>query len=418
MDGHAGGPLRHEGERILDAAIRVVGNLSSGCLPLQGPPGTGKTYTGARMIVDLARQGKRIGVTAVSHKVIRNLLDAVHAASMKGGAPVLLAHKIGSKAKPVVGDVLEVKKNDDALAALAEPRVVGGTAWLWSSEAAVAALDYLFVDEAGQMALADVLAVSRAARNIVLLGDPQQLEQPQQGAHPEGTEVAALVHVLQGNKTVPEGRGLFLDTTWRLHPSICEFTSELYYEGRLHTRVGNELQVLAGPTQFAGSGLFVVPVDHEGNQSSSLEEVEEVQRITRDLLREGVTWTDREGVVQRLTIDDILIVAPYNAQIAALRRALPGHRIGTVDKFQGQEAPVVIYSMASSSPEDAPRGMGFLYNPNRLNVASSRARAACILVASSRLFEPECRSPQQMRWANGLCRYAELAKSMKVEVAQ
>lgn len=409
IDGHDGRPLRHEGERILDAAIRVVGSLSSGCLPLQGPPGTGKTYTGARMIADLARQGKRIGVTAVSHKVIRNLLDEVHVASMEGGAPVLLAHKIGSKAKPVVGDVLEVKKNDDALTALGEPRVVGGTAWLWSADAAAEALDYLFVDEAGQMALADVLAVSRAAKNIVLLGDPQQLEQPQQGAHPEGTEVAALVHVLGGSKTIPEERGLFLDTTWRLHPSICEFTSELYYEGRLHTRAGNERQVLAGPTEFAGSGLFVAPVDHEGNQSNSPEEVEEVQRIAGDLLQEGVTWTDRDGVVRQLTTDDILIVAPYNAQIAALRRALPGHRIGTVDKFQGQEAPVVIYSMASSSPEDAPRGMGFLYNPNRLNVATSRARAACILVASSRLFEPECRSPQQMRWANGLCLYRELA---------
>jgi len=337
---------------------------------------------------------------------------------MDGGAPVLIAHRIGSKASPAVGDVLEVKKNDDALTALGEPRVVGGTAWLWSGDPAVESLDYLFVDEAGQMALADVLAVSRAATNIVLLGDPQQLEQPQQGAHPEGTEVAALVHVLAGNKTVPEDRGLFLDTTWRLHPSICVFTSELYYEGRLNTQAGNERQVLAGPTSFAGSGLFVVPLDHDGNQSSSPEEVAEVQRIALDLLHEGVTWTDRDGVVRPLTTDDILVVAPYNAQIAALRRALPGYRIGTVDKFQGQEAPVVIYSIASSSPEDAPRGMGFLYNPNRLNVATSRARAVCILVASTRLFEPECRSPHQMRWANGLCRYAELARVAVIEGIQ
>lgn len=408
--GHGGGSLRLAGEPILEAAKRVAGSLSSSYLPIQGPPGTGKTFTGARMIVDLARQGKRIGVTAVSHKVIRNLLDAVHEASSEDGAPVLIAHKIGSKSKPVAGTVLEVRKGDEALAALAVSRVVGATAWLWSADAAEEALDYLFVDEAGQMSLADVLAVSRAAKNIVLLGDPQQLEQPQQGAHPEGTEVAALVHVLGGSKTIPEERGLFLDTTWRLHPSICEFTSELYYEGRLHTRAGNEHQVLTGPTQFAGSGLFVAPVEHEGNQSSSSEEVDEVQRIVQDLLQEGVTWTDRDGVVRPLVSDDILIVTPYNAQIAALRRALPGHRIGTVDKFQGQEAPVVIYSMASSSPEDAPRGMGFLYNPNRLNVATSRARTACILVASARLFEPECRSPQQMRWANGLCRYAELSQ--------
>lgn len=418
VDGHAGGPLRSADEPMLDAARRVVGNLSFSYLPIQGPPGTGKTFTGARMIVDLARKGKRIGVTAVSHKVIRNLLDAVHEASTEDGDPVSLAHKISSRSSPVAGAVLQVRTGDEALAALDVSRIVGATAWLWSADSAEETLDYLFVDEAGQMALADVLAVSRAAKNIVLLGDPQQLEQPQQGAHPEGTEVAALVHILGGNKTIPEDRGLFLDTTWRLHPSICKFTSELYYEGRLHPIPGTEQLVIAGPTSFSGSGLFVAPMDHEGNQSSSPEEVSAVERIVSDLLQEGVTWTDRNGVTRPLELDDILIVTPYNAQLAALKRALPDHKVGTVDKFQGQEAPVVIYSMASSSPEDAPRGMGFLYNPNRLNVATSRARAACILVASSRLFEPECRSPQQMRWANGLCRYAELAKRPTMEVTQ
>jgi uncharacterized protein len=259
------------------------------------------------------------------------------------------------------------------------------------------------------MALADVLAISRAARSIVLLGDPQQLEQPQQGAHPEGTDVAALVHVLRGSKTVRNDRGLFLDTTWRLHPDICAFTSELYYEGRLGARAGNDRQRIGGPTRFAGSGLFLVPVEHRGNQSSAPEEVDAIRRIVEDLLQDGVTWTDRDGVAHPLGRNDILIVAPYNAQIAALRRVLPHLRVGTVDRFQGQEAPVVLYSMTSSGPDDAPRGMGFLYNPNRLNVATSRARAACILVASPRLFEAECRSPEQMRWANGLCRYRELA---------
>ncbi len=409
IEDHSGGVLREEGEDLLVAAKRLASQLAGGCLPLQGPPGSGKTYTGGRMIVDLARAGKRIGVAAVSHKVIRNLLNEVLEASSESGGGVQVAHKIGSKDRPAQGEILDVKKNDEALAALDEPRVVGGVAWLWSADAAVEALDYLFVDEAGQMALADVLAMSRAARNIVLLGDPQQLEQPQQGAHPEGTEVAALVHVLGGAKTLPDEAGLFLDTTWRLHPSLSAFTSELYYEERLLAEPGNELQLIGGPSHFSGSGLFIVPVEHEGNQSSSREEVAAIAQVVSDLLREGVTWTDRHESTRPLTTEDILIVAPYNAQIAALRRALPEMGIGTVDKFQGQEAPVVIYSMASSSPEDAPRGMGFLYNPNRLNVATSRARSACILVASPRLFEPDCHSPQQMRWANGLCRYCELA---------
>lgn len=410
--GHAGGSLRLDGEALVDAAKRIAGQLAGGCLPLQGPPGSGKTHTGGRMIVDLARAGKRVGIAAVSHKVIRNLLNEVLEASRDGGSTVQVAHKIGSKDRPAQGEILDVTNNDQALAALHAARVVGGTAWLWSANAAVEVLDYLFVDEAGQMALADVLAMSRAAKNIVLLGDPQQLEQPQQGAHPEGTEVAALVHVLDGAKTVRDERGLFLDTTWRLHPSICAFTSELYYEGRLHAQPGNEHQSIGGPTRFAGSGLFLVPVEHDGNQSSAPEEVDAIQRVVADLLERGVTWTDRDQVTRPLGRDDILIVAPYNAQIAALRRALPGLRVGTVDKFQGQQAPVVIYSMTSSSPDDAPRGMGFLYNPNRFNVATSRARAACILVASARLFQAECRSPEQMRWANGMCRYRELAREV------
>lgn len=407
---HDGGDLRKEDESALEAARRLARSLDSGYLPIQGPPGTGKTFTGARMIVDLARSGKRIGVTAVSHKVILNLIDGVHRASLEAGRPVQVAHKVGKRGAGTEGHVLEVRNGGEALQALDEGYVVGGTAWLWAGEGAEQALDYLFVDEAGQMALADVLAISRAAENIVLLGDPQQLEQPQQGSHPQGSEVAALVHALGGAKTVAADRGLFLERTWRLHPSICRFNSELYYDGRLEAEPGNERQEIVGPTPYSGSGLWLVPVAHEGNQSTSREEVEAVERIVGSLLQEGVTWTDREGANHPLRAEDILIVTPYNAQIGALQRALPKMRIGTVDRFQGQEAPVVLYSMAASSAEDAPRGMSFLFNPNRLNVAISRARALCILVASPRLFDAECRTPEQMQWANGFCRFAELAQ--------
>ena len=227
-------------------------------------------------------------------------------------------------------------------------------------------------------------------------------------------EVAALVHVLGGGKTVADDAGLFLDVTWRLHPSICSFTSELFYESRLHSRPGLERQVIGGPTPFAGSGLFYVPVDHEGNQNSSPEEVDAVTSVVDSLLAPGVTWTDSRGATRALGRTDIVVVAPYNAQVAALKLRLPGVRVGTVDRFQGQEAPVVIYSMASSSAADAPRGMGFLYSPNRLNVATSRAQSACILVASRQILEPECGNPDQMRWANGLCRYRELAKEVEI----
>jgi uncharacterized protein len=410
-----GGPLRKPGEDVVSAAIRLASSLDQGVLPIQGPPGTGKTYIAARMIAALASSGKRVGVTAVSHKVIRNLLERVLEAAAKRKAPTAAVHKVSKVSGDTPAGLEEVTDNNSAREGLDAGKVLGGTTWLWARDEMAQSVDYLFVDEAGQMSLAHALAAGRSARNLVLLGDPQQLEQPQRGAHPEGAEVAALVHVLDGRETIADDMGLFLDETWRLHPRICEFTSELYYEGRLDSRHELERQALAGHTPFAGSGLFYVPVKHEGNQNSSPEEVGAVAKIMANLLTPGVTWTDSEGLVRGLGLTDILVVAPYNAQVGALIDRLPsGARVGTVDKFQGQEAPVVVYSMASSSADDAPRGMPFLYNPNRLNVATSRARCACVLVATPKLLEPECRTPEQMRWANGLCRFRELATEVKI----
>ncbi|MFQ5741837.1 MAG: DEAD/DEAH box helicase [Acidobacteriota bacterium] len=221
--------------------------------------------------------------------------------------------------------------------------------------------------------------------------------------------MSALEHILGEEKTIGPDQGLFLAETWRLHPSISGFTSEQFYERRLGSRPELALQTIVGPTNFAGSGLWFVPVEHEGNQSSSLEEVEVVSRVVDEILVDGVEWVNSKSVPQPLTLEDILIVAPYNAQVADIGERIPGARIGTVDKFQGQEAPIVIYSTTTSSPEEAPRGMEFLYSLNRLNVATSRARCACILVASPALFHPDCRTPRQMELANAFCRYLEMA---------
>ena len=207
-------------------------------------------------------------------------------------------------------------------------------------------------------------------------------------------------------------KGLFLGVSRRLNPKICEFTSEIYYEGRLTTFGGTEKQVITGSDKFSGSGLFYVPVEHKGNQSKAIEEVETIAGIVGHLLSGKVKWTDDSGATKKLTSSDILVVAPYNLQVEALTNKLPNIQVGTVDRFQGHEAPVVIYSMTSSSIEDAPRGMSFLYNPNRLNVATSRAKCICILVATSNILEPECNSIDQMRWANGLCRFRELSKEV------
>jgi uncharacterized protein len=287
-------------------------------------------------------------------------------------------------------------------------RVVGGTAWMWAREDFANSVDVLFLDEASQFALADAMAISPAAPSFVMIGDPQQLESPLQGSHPEGTDASALHYFLGDEKTMPADRGLFLEETRRLCPPICDFTSEQFYEGKLFPFEGLDRQRLGG-SPFAGSGLWFVPVRHEGNRNTSPEEVERVREIFESLVAPGVEWTDADGASHPMTSGNIRIVAPYNAHVTALRAALPDAEVGTVDKFQGQGAAVVIYSMATSSPDEAPRGMEFLYSLNRLNVATSRARCVCILVASPTLFEAECRSPGQMRSANAFCRYLEMA---------
>jgi predicted RecB family nuclease len=438
-------PAPDVGPSVTDYAVDIVTRLDRTTLAIQGPPGSGKTFTGARMIVEALRAGLKVGVTATSHKVIDNLLEAVPCApgASDSGVAIRLGHKVGDGEdgdEAEEGAIARLTTNDEALGAIrdGEVNVLGGTAWLWARPEFAASVDVLFVDEAGQMSLANTLAVARAASSLVLLGDPQQLEQPGKGSHPEGVGVSALHHVLGGAETMPEGRGLFLPVTWRLAPSICAFTSELFYTGHLRSRDGLERQALAGNGRFEGAGLWLVPVEHDGNRNASDEEAAEVVRIVRALLAPGSEWIDDKGKPHRIKADDLRIVAPFNAHVHRIREVLaaasdgapglqprgtlvgtasdgaPGLQprgipVGTVDKFQGQEAPVVIYSMATSRPEDAPRGLEFLYSLNRLNVATSRARCACILVASPRLFEPDCRTPRQMKLANALCRYRETA---------
>ncbi len=261
------------------------------------------------------------------------------------------------------------------------------------------------------MALANTLAISQGATSVVLLGDPQQLDQPQRGVHPPGAEVSALGHLLNGRATIGSDEGLFLAETRRLPPDVCAFTSELFYDGRLAPSPENKKQRLNTQGTLDGTGLRFVPVEHFGNQNESLEEVERVAALVDGLLRAGTTWTNKKGETLSLSLEDILIVTPYNAQVSALAQRLPaGARIGTVDKFQGQEAPLVFYSMATSTPEDAPRGMEFLYSLNRLNVASSRARCVAVVVASPALFRVQCKTPRQIELANAFCRYLEMSQ--------
>lgn len=414
--------LIDSGETTLVAAKRLGAILDHSVLAIQGPPGAGKTFTGARMICELVRQGKRVGITATSHKVIGNLLkEVVKAAGEEHLANLRCVQKVKKEDKPEQDPphIQTTVDNEETLAAfMSGANVLAGTQWLWAREDYFEAVDVLFVDEAGQMSLANVLVVSQAAKSLVLLGDPQQLEQPLRGSHPEGADLSALEHLLAGAKTIPPDKGLFLERTWRLHPKLTEFTSEVFYEGRLQSRDGLEKQLIEGHGWLGKCGLWYFPVEHQGNQNASVEEVDVIVGLVNSLVRPGVTWVDDKADRRPLQLNDILIVAPYNTQVSDLSLRLPSARIGTVDKFQGQQAPIVIYSMTTSSPEDAPRGMEFLYSLNRLNVATSRAQAMVIVVASPRLLEPECHTPRQMQLANALCRYAELAATAKFPLPQ
>jgi len=408
-------PLHREGETTVEAAVRLCAHLAGGIFPIQGPPGAGKTFTGARMICELVRLGKTVGITANSHKVIRNLIDATVKAADELGIDLQCCQKADEVEDPQYR-LTFAKSNEELFATLrGDAAVGGGTAWLWSRPEAFETVDVLFVDEAAQMSLANVLAVSQAAKTVVLIGDPQQLDQPRQGSHPEGTDVSALDHILGGERTIPLDKGLFLEETWRLHPDICAYTSELFYNGKLRSREGLEKQIVKGSELFKGSGLYFVPVKHNGNQNCSPEEAQVVGKLVRAILAADATWIDREGVEKPITLDDVIIITPYNAQVFEIQQCLPGARVGTVDKFQGQEAPIAIYSTATSSHADAPRGMEFLYSLNRLNVATSRAKCVSILVGSPQIFEAECRTPRQIQLANAFCRYLEMAIRLTVE---
>ncbi|MGI8732796.1 MAG: TM0106 family RecB-like putative nuclease [Pyrinomonadaceae bacterium] len=402
-----------EEQSPLEAAKRLALALDSSILPIQGPPGSGKTYTGAHMIVESIKAGKRIGITAGSHKVISNLLSALCKAAEETHTNLCIVQKPNEFDGCEHAFVNQTDDNREVLDKLrtGEAQVAAGTAWLWSREEMAGSVDVLFIDEAGQMSLANVLAVSPAAKSVVLLGDPQQLDQPQKGVHPPGAEVSGLAHLLNGRATIEPHQGLFLGESWRLHPDICAFTSEVFYDARLRARSENAQQRLNAAGSLDGTGLRFVPVNHSGNQSDSVEEVARITELVDGLLEARATWTNKKGETDPLKLKDILIVAPYNAQVALLTRSLPeGARVGTVDKFQGQEAPIVIYSMTTSTPEEAPRGMEFLYSSNRLNVATSRAQCVTVLVANPGLFEVQCKTPRQIELANAFCRYLEMAK--------
>jgi len=407
---HMGGASTSE--KTSELGKRLALAIDGTVLAVQGPPGAGKTYLGAEMVVALVRAKKRVGILANSHQVIGKLLKDACSAAEKQHTALRCIRKTDDDPS-IHSFVTNVKTNQAVLAGLESgANVVAGTAWLWAREDMKASVDVLLVDEAGQISLANVLASAQAASGLVLLGDPQQLDQPLKGVHPPGADVSALGYVLGDRATLDDDAGLFLHQTWRMHPDVCSYVSEVFYETKLGSRPNLGAQKVNASGVFGGTGLRLVEIEHRGNTNESAEEAALIGDLVTGLLSSGATWTNADGDEAHLRAEDVLIITPYNAQVAALRKRVPtGVPVGTVDKFQGQEAPIAIYSLATSSPQDAPRGMEFLYSMNRLNVAISRARCVSVIVGSPALFRVECKTPRQMALANALCRFAEVAKT-------
>lgn len=396
-------------ERVADAISKLDGSY----LFIQGPPGAGKTYTGSHAIVELMRRGFRVGVTSNSHKAINNLLAEVEKVAEKQGFSFHGAKKCSDDEDCLNGKFIQDVFDNPSIEGGGE-QLVAGTAWLFSRPAFEQDIDFLFVDEAGQVSLANAIAMGTSARNIVLLGDQMQLGQPIQGVHPGSSGDSSLEYLLEGQATISPDRGIFLSTTWRMHPDVCRLISDAVYDGRLEPEAHNASQVLvldhhAHPA-LRPSGIRFLEAQHDACSQSSAEEAEIIRELVANLLTQR--YRDKKGVEHPIKLDNILIVAPYNVQVNRLKRALPpGARVGTVDKFQGQEAEVVIVSMTTSSGDYLPRFMDFLYSKNRLNVAISRARSLAIVVANPALLTIPCRSPEDMALVNTLCWVRDYARN-------
>jgi predicted RecB family nuclease len=403
---------REDPARLLEAAKRAVHALDRSWLVVQGPPGAGKTHTTSHLIVSLIRAGKTVGIASNSHQAIDTVLHAVEKRLIEDDEPVRLLGQKKDGENDVysgIGFIESVANNADI-----EPRlpIIGGTVWAFAAPTLAASRDVLFVDEAGQVSLGNLVAMAAAAKSIVLVGDQMQLAQPIQGVHPRDSGRSGLDYLLESYAVVPPERGIFLSKTWRMHPNVCSFISAAVYEGELHSEAGCRTQrlVLAQGAHAAlkAAGLSVFPVEHEGCRQKSIEEALATRDILASLLRQRVIG--RDGKERAMTLEDVLVVAPYNMQVNLIRSILPeGARVGTVDKFQGQEAEAVIVSMATSGADDMPRDATFLLSQNRLNVAISRARCLAVLVVSPGLLDLVANSVDEMRLANLFCWAAEFA---------
>ena len=407
IKGHSQGAIvvSQDPNEKLQQIIKAIINLDHSYLTIQGPPGAGKSYTAKHVIAELLKSDSRVGIVSNSHKAINNLLLITAKYCKEVGIKASFSCTKDTEPELADYDVTILKNN--RLASHIQPGcVIGTTAWGYAREDMVDQFDYLFVDEAGQVSVANLVAISRSATNLVLMGDQMQLNQPSKGTHPADSGLSVLEYLLKETPTIPDDMGVFLGTTYRMHSKVNQFISEHVYEGKLTSDPDNDKRIIEVPTDYKGpldkeAGVVFIPVEHEGNTQASDEEVAEIRALAETLI--GRTYHTGSDDPETRTIDwnDILFVAPYNHQVNKLRISLGEQaKVGSVDKFQGQEAAIVILSMCASDASESPRGLDFLFDKHRINVAISRARSLAVVVGSPSIGKTPVSRVEQLKLVN------------------
>ena len=408
-----------KGGNFLEESFKAVESMDNSYLYFQGPPGVGKTHTAAHIIIELIKKSKKIGITANSHKVIFNLLTKIEELS-KDDFSFNGYHKSGSTPDKRLNDgkfiknISDTKKMDLEFESL-DADLFSGTAWCFSRPACDEKLDYLFIDEAGQLTTADVLAISLSAKNIVIIGDQMQLSSPISAVHPGDSGQSLPEYLLEGNDTISSNKGIFIDKSRRLHPKLRQFVSENFYDERLKNFDFTKKRKIIFSNKkdsLPETGIVMIDANHrEVCRQKSEEEGKLVKKYYNELI--GSTFLDEKNNKKIMNEEDILVVAPYNVQVNYLKSILPKEaKVGTIDKFQGQQAPATIISMTTSDPESLPRNVDFFFSRNRLNVAISRSQCLSIIIMNKKILEIACKKIKHIHLVNTFMKLLEFEKAI------
>ena len=401
----SGSILIEENKDLITQSIEIVKNLNNSYLTIQGPPGTGKTYTSAKIIIELMKAGKKVGVTSNSHEAIKTLLIAIEQQAVDQNYEFSGMRKSKSSDKhewKFIRNVTTGKPlNMDSYSLFA------GTSWFFVDPRMNKTLDYLFIDEAGQVALGTTIANATSADNLVLIGDQMQLSQPMRAKHEGYARMSSLDFILEDDDTISTDKGVFLNVTRRLNKKICNYISTSFYDSRLTSDPITETRsVNLKLDPIKDEGLFYVPIDHNGCSQRSDEEADLVEKVFNKIVNKEYK---SENITGKISAKDIMVVAPYNAQANNIRERLKKKfkddvRVGTIDLFQGQEAKVVLISMTTSDVESLPRHKDFFFSRNRLNVAISRAECVAIIIFNQNLLLASASNIKEMKLINSFCK--------------